>query len=63
MKSAEIVYQLRELQTIWRQKDFHSSSEEQLTYDNLLRLRRERVRQFYKDGRVFKGAKATTPVI
>jgi len=63
MKSAEILYQLREVQTIWRQNNFRLTGEQQVIYDNLLRLRRERVQQFYKDGRVFKGSKATTPVI
>ena len=63
MKSAEILYQLREVQTIWRQNNFRLTGDQQVTYDNLLRLRRERVQQFYKDGRVFKGAKATTPAI
>jgi hypothetical protein len=57
MKSAEILYQLREVQTIWRQNNFRLTGEQQVAYDNLLRLRRERVQQFYKDGRVFKGSK------
>jgi hypothetical protein len=29
-----------------------------VTYDKLLQLRRERVRSFYKEDRVFKGSKA-----
>jgi hypothetical protein len=57
MKSAEILYQMRELQTIWRQNNFRLNEEQQSTYNNLLRLRRERVQQFYADGRVFKGSK------
>jgi hypothetical protein len=63
MKSAEILYQLREVQTIWRQNNFRLTGEQQVIYDNLLRLRRERVQQFYKDNIVFKGAKATTSAI
>jgi hypothetical protein len=59
MKSAEILYQMRELQTIWRQNNFRLNGEQQVTYANLLMLRRERVQQFYKDGRVFKGTKAS----
>ena len=31
---------------------------QQVTYDKLLQLRRERVQQFYKEDRVFKGSKA-----
>lgn len=58
MKPAEIVYQLRELQDIWRSNNFHLNEGQQVTYDKLLQLRRERVQQFYKEDRVFKGSKA-----
>jgi len=58
MKPAEIVYQLRELQSIWRSNNFHLNEGQQVTYDKLLQLRRQRVQQFYKEGRVFVGSKA-----
>ena len=38
--------ELRELRDIWRKQDFHLNEGQQKTYDNLLKLRRERVKQF-----------------
>jgi hypothetical protein len=58
MKSAQILYDLRELQDIWRKNNFNLNEGQQVTYDKLLQLRRERVRSFYKEDRVFKGSKA-----
>jgi hypothetical protein len=46
MKSHEIIRDLRELQEIWRKQDFIFTEGQQKTYDNLLKLRRERVGQF-----------------
>jgi hypothetical protein len=46
MKSHEIMRDLRELQEIWRKQDFVFTEGQQKTYDNLLKLRRERVGQF-----------------
>ena len=58
MKPSEIVYQLRELQDVWRKNNFSLSDGQQVTYDKLLQLRRERVRFFYDNNLVFKGSKA-----
>jgi hypothetical protein len=58
MKPSEIVYQLRELQDTWRRNNFNLNEGQQVTYDKLLQLRRERVRFFYANGLVFKGSKA-----
>jgi hypothetical protein len=58
MKPSEIVYQLRELQDVWRKNNFHLNEGQQVTYDKLLQLRRERVRFFYDNNLVFKGSKA-----
>ena len=58
MKPAEIVYQLRELQDTWRKNNFNLNEGQQVTYDKLLQLRRERVRFFYNNNLVFKGSKA-----
>lgn len=58
MKPAEIVYQLRELQDTWRRNNFNLNEGQQVTYDKLLQLRRERVRFFYNNNLVFKGSKA-----
>jgi len=58
MKPSEIVYQLRELQDVWRKNNFQLNEGQQVTYDKLLQLRRERVRFFYANNLVFKGSKA-----
>ena len=58
MKPSEIVYQLRELQDVWRKNNFNLNEGQQVTYDKLLQLRRERVRFFYDNNLVFKGSKA-----
>jgi hypothetical protein len=58
MKPSEIVYQLRELQDVWRKNNFSLNDGQQVTYDKLLQLRRERVRFFYDNNLVFKGSKA-----
>ena len=55
MKPSEIIYQLRELNSNWRSQDFNLSKEQQAQYNHLISLRRERVQQFYKEGRVSKG--------
>ena len=57
-KPSEIIYQLRELQDVWRKNNFHLNEGQQVTYDKLLQLRRERVRFFYDNNLVFKGSKA-----
>ena len=58
MKPSEIIYQLRELQDTWRKNNFQLNEGQQVTYDKLLQLRRERVRFFYDNDLVFKGSKA-----
>jgi len=55
MKPAETLYQLRELQADWRRQDFHLTGDQRRQYDKLIELRRQRVLQFYADGRVSKG--------
>lgn len=55
MKSAEIIYQLRDLKETWRKQDFTYTKEQQALYDRLIELRRERVRYFYDNDLVFKG--------
>jgi len=58
MKPSAILYDLRELNTIWRKQSFQYTKEQQVTYDRLIQLRRERVQYFYANGLVFKGSKA-----
>ena len=58
MKPSAILYDLRELNTIWRKQSFQYTKEQQVTYDRLIQLRRERVQYFYANDLVFKGSKA-----
>jgi hypothetical protein len=56
--TSNILHHLRELQLKWRQQDMTFSKQQREEYDILLQARRERVRGFYAEGRVFKGSKA-----
>lgn len=47
---------IRELKDAWRKQDFIFNKQQQEEYDLLLSTRRERVKQFYAEGRVFKGS-------
>jgi hypothetical protein len=44
---------LKELQIAWRKQDFIFSNQQQEEYDLLIATCRQRVRQFYTEGRVF----------
>jgi hypothetical protein len=56
--TSNILHHLRELQLKWRQQDMTFSKQQREEYDILLQARRERVRGFYAEDRVFKGSKA-----
>jgi hypothetical protein len=56
--TSNILHHLRDLQIKWRQQDMTFSKQQREEYDILLQARRERVRGFYAEGRVFKGSKA-----
>lgn len=58
MKSSQIIRELQELQKTWRDNDFNLSEGQQVTYDKLTRLRRDRVIQLYKENRVCKVSKS-----
>ena len=47
---------IKELKDAWKKQDFKFSASQQEEYDLLLVTRRERVKQFYAEGRVFKGS-------
>lgn len=51
---------IQELKDTWRKQDFVLDKKQQEEYDLLLATRRERVKQFYAEGRVFKGSKSNT---
>ena len=57
MKPALVLKEMKELRESWRKQGFSYSLEQQKRYDELLRLRRERVKWFYDNDRVQKGAK------
>lgn len=50
-----ILPHLQELQKVWRQQNFTFSKDQKEQYELLLQTRRERVKQFYAEDRVFKG--------
>ena len=55
MRPAEVLKKMRELRESWRKQGFSYSKEQQVEYDRLLQLRRERVKYFYDNGLVAKG--------
>ena len=55
MKPSEVIKQLNALREQWKEQVFAYTPEQQKEYDRLIKLRRERVKSFYKDGRVSKG--------
>ena len=58
MKPSEILKQLNALREEYRRQSFTYTQEQQKEYDRLMKLRRERVKSFYADGRVAKGGTA-----
>ena len=59
MKPALVLKEMKELRELWRKQSFHYTSDQQKRYDELLRLRRERVKWFHDNDRVQKGPKKT----
>ena len=59
MKPALVLKEMKELREAWRKQAFHYTTEQQKRYDELLKLRRERVNSFYANDRVWKGPKKT----
>ena len=57
MKPALVLKEMKELRESWRKQGFHYNTEQQKRYDELLKLRRERVKWLYDNDRVQKGAK------
>ena len=54
-RPAEVLKKMRELREAWRKQGFHYTNEQQAEYSRLLKLRRERVSYFIKNGLVSKG--------
>jgi len=55
MKPSEVLKQLNALREQWREQVFSYTNEQKAEYDRLMKLRRERVKSFYKNDRVSKG--------
>ena len=51
-----VLHHIRDLKDAWRKQDFTYTKQQQEEYDLLIATRRERVKQFYAEGRVFKGS-------
>ena len=56
MTSASNLKELFELKESWSKQGFVYTNEQKKRYDDLLKLRRERVKSFYENDKVFKGA-------
>jgi hypothetical protein len=61
--TSNILHHLRELQVAWRRQDFVLTGKQTEEYSILVTARRQRVRGFYEEGRVFKGSKASADKI
>ena len=55
MKPALVLKEIRELKVAWRRQSFKYTNEQQKRYDELLKLRRERVKEMYDRDLVHKG--------
>jgi hypothetical protein len=56
--TSNILHHLRELQVAWRRQNFVLTGKQTEEYDILVAARRQRVRGFYAENRVFKGSRA-----
>jgi len=53
--TVNVLPHLKELRDTWRRQDFCFTKQQQEEYDMLVQARRERVAEFYREGRVSKG--------
>ena len=49
MNPTAVLHELRELKEAWRNQSFKFTGEQQKKYDELLKLRRERVKEMLND--------------
>ena len=56
MTPSAVMRELKELRESWRDQNLTYTSEQQKRYNELIQLRRERVKYFYENDLVFKGA-------
>ena len=55
MRPAEVLKRMKELKEEWSKQNFRFSKEQKAEYDNLLKLRHERVKYMHDNGLVRKG--------
>ena len=55
MKPSQILKDMKELRESWRKQGFKYTNEQKAAYNKLLELRRERVKSFYANDKVWKG--------
>tara|TARA_B100001113_G_scaffold266235_1_gene221092 strand:- start:47 stop:226 length:180 start_codon:yes stop_codon:yes gene_type:complete len=55
MKPSEVLHELRDLKEAWSKQFFKFTNEQSKRYSELIQLRRERVKYFYKNGLVSTG--------
>ena len=55
MKPALVLKEMKELKEAWRKQGLTFTKDQQTRYDELLKLRRERVKSFYANDKVWKG--------
>ena len=55
MRPSQVLKRLNELRKVYQEQTFKFTSEQQKEYDNLKEMRRERVKYFYDNDRVWKG--------
>ena len=55
MRPPEVIKQLNELRESWKKQSFTYTKEQQIKYDQLIKLRRERVKYFHDNDLVSKG--------
>ena len=53
MKSASVLKEMNQLKEAWRKQNLSFNTEQKRRYEELLQLRRDRVSQLQKDGKVW----------
>ena len=60
MRPAEVLKRMKELKEEWSKQNFRFSKEQQAEYNNLLKLRHERVKYMHDNNLVWKGPNKKT---
>ena len=60
MKPSEVLKRMKELKEEWSKQSFRFTKEQQAEYNNLLKLRHERVKYMHDNNLVFRGPNKKT---